>query len=42
MHRSAAVVCSILLDLQSSILRKKPYLKKIGKILKICALVKVI
>jgi hypothetical protein len=40
--RSDVVVRSILLDLRSSVLRKKPNLKKRGKILKevkFCALI---
>jgi hypothetical protein len=40
-HRSVVVVHNILLDLQSSVLRKEPDLKKRGKILKLCALIKV-
>jgi hypothetical protein len=40
-HRSVVVVCNILLNLRSSVLRKKLDLKKRGKILKLCALVKV-
>jgi hypothetical protein len=40
-HRSVVVVHSILLDLRSSVLRKEPDLKKRGKILKLCALIKV-
>jgi hypothetical protein len=40
-RRSVVVVHSILLDLRSSVLRKRPDLKKRGKILKLCALVKV-
>jgi hypothetical protein len=39
--RSVVVVPNILLDLQSSLLRKKLDLKKRGNILKLCALVKV-
>jgi hypothetical protein len=39
--RSVAVVRSILLDLRSSVLRKESDLKKRGKILKLCALIKV-
>jgi hypothetical protein len=41
MRRYVVVVHSILLDLRSSVLRKKLDLKKIGKILKLCGLVKV-
>jgi hypothetical protein len=41
MCRSVVVVRCILLDLQKFVLRKKPDLKKIGKSLKLCALVKV-
>jgi hypothetical protein len=40
-HRFFVVVHSILLDLQIFVLRKEPDLKKRGKILKLCALVKV-
>jgi hypothetical protein len=40
-RRSIAIVRSILLDLRRSVLRKRLNLKKIGKILKLCALVKV-
>jgi hypothetical protein len=43
-HRSVVVVHNILLDLRSSVLRKKPDLKKRGKILKevkLCALIRV-
>jgi hypothetical protein len=40
-HRYVVVVCNILLDLRSSVLRKKPDLKEGGKILNLCALVKV-
>jgi hypothetical protein len=42
--RSVVVVRSTLLDLRSSVLRKKPDLKKRGKILKevkLCALIRV-
>jgi hypothetical protein len=41
-HRSVVVVHSILLELRSFVLRKKPDLKKRGKILKevkLCALI---
>jgi hypothetical protein len=41
-HRSIVVACNIILDLRSSVLRKKPDMKKRGKILKICVLIKVI
>jgi hypothetical protein len=40
-RRSVVVVRGILLDLQSSVQRKKPNMKKRGKILKIYSLVKV-
>jgi hypothetical protein len=40
-RRSVAVVCSIILELRSSMLRRESDLKKRGKILKICALIKV-
>jgi hypothetical protein len=40
-HRSIALVCSILLELQSFVLRRESDLKKRGKILKLCALIKV-
>jgi hypothetical protein len=40
-HRSIVVVRSILIDLRRSMLRKKLNLKEGGKILKLCALVKV-
>jgi hypothetical protein len=40
-HRSVVVVRSILLDLRSSVLRKEPYLKERGNILKLYALIKV-
>jgi hypothetical protein len=40
-RRYVVVVRSILLNLGSFVLRKKPDLKKRGKILKICALVRV-
>jgi hypothetical protein len=40
-HRYVVVVRSILLDLWKFVLRKKLDLKKRGKILKLCALVKV-
>jgi hypothetical protein len=39
--RSVVVVRSILLDLRSSVLREKSDLKKRGKILNLCALIKV-
>jgi hypothetical protein len=41
-RRSVAIVHNILIDLRISVLRKRPDLKKRGKILKLCALVKVI
>jgi hypothetical protein len=40
-RKSVDVVRSILLDLRSSMLREKSDLKKRGKILKLCALIKV-
>jgi hypothetical protein len=40
-HRFVVVVRSILLDLRSFVLRKESDLKKRGKILKLCALIKV-
>jgi hypothetical protein len=40
-HRSVVVVRSILLDLRSSVLRRESDLKKRGKILNLCALIKV-
>jgi hypothetical protein len=40
-HRSVVVVRNILLDLRIFVLREKPDLKKRGKILNLCALVKV-
>jgi hypothetical protein len=43
-HSSVVVMHSILLDLRSSVLRKKPDMKKRGKVLKevkLCALIRV-
>jgi hypothetical protein len=40
-RRSVVVVRSTLLDLRSSVLRRESDLKKRGKILKLCALIKV-
>jgi hypothetical protein len=40
-RRFVAVVHNILLDLRRSVLREKLDLKKRGKILKLCAMVKV-
>jgi hypothetical protein len=40
-HRYDVVVHSTLLDLRSSVLRRESDLKKRGKILKLCALIKV-
>jgi hypothetical protein len=39
--RSVAAVCSIVLELRSSMLRRESDMKKRGKILNLCALIKV-
>jgi hypothetical protein len=39
--RFVAIVHSIILDLWKFVLRKEPDMKKRGKILKLCALIKV-